>query len=94
MCPSNIGHVMDNVIIFTSLGCVISHHNGPYHPKSRHLTGVAVSGIARVRTVGVRKQGFWRSGGGIGAAVPVRHDGCKVRQYWLGPNQGSGQQKW
>jgi hypothetical protein len=57
----NILDVTVNMIIFTSLGCVISQHNVPNHPKDNPRNGLGVSGITSTRIVGARKQaGCWR----------------------------------
>ena len=94
MCQLNAAHVTYNVIIFTSLGCVISHHNGPYHPKQNRRSGLTVFPIARTRTVRDRKQEAWEQLEKIGGTVPVRHYRCRLRRQWLGSNSGSGQEKW
>jgi len=70
MCRPNMGRVTTNLIIFTSLGCVISHHIGPYHPSEECRTGPGVPLITRTRTVATRKQAGCRSGRKMGGLYP------------------------
>jgi hypothetical protein len=65
-CRLNIARVTRNVIIFTSLACVISHHNGPYHAKESRQSGPVMSVNAMGTTVRVRKKAIWHRQVGVG----------------------------